>query len=215
MATTLKVLANKVSADHTYASYPADYVEMVLLDDYFIWSKGGTGVADGDDEPTENELNENATVIHPDNDVTIAKCFVFDKSEGTGTIRLLDGMALNKRYVFGFSFDGATASEPQLEAWDDSDHDSTDFHVLGNGTPANSWLKGVCTTDDLPGASWVGSVIAGANVLLLNNGNGALGDLASGETSQELYCNLKVVIPAGYATPAVEPWVTTIRFSWN
>ena len=125
------------------------------------------------------------------------------------------GIAENKRYVFAFSFDAATASEPQLEAWDNSSHNSSDVHALGNGTPANSFVKGVCTTASLPGASWAGSAIAGANVLLLNNGNGALAALASGETSQELYANLKMVIPAAYATPAAETFVLTVRYTWS
>ena len=124
-------------------------------------------------------------------------------------------MGENKRYVFAFSFDGATASEPKLEAWDDSDHDSTDKHVLGNGTPDNSFVKAICTTNSLPGVNWTGSAIAGANKLNLNDGNGALGDVPSGQTTQELYANIKIVIPAGYSTPAVESFVLTVRYTWN
>ena len=123
-------------------------------------------------------------------------------------------MGENKRYVYAFSFDGATASEPTCEAYDDSDHDSTAKHVLGNGTPANSFVKAVCTTASLPGASWAGAAIAGANKLLLNNGNGALAALPSGVTSQELYANIKLVIPSAYATPAVETFVLTVRYTW-
>jgi len=67
----------------------------------------------------------------------------------------------------------------------------------------------------LPGAGWSGSALAGANILQLNNGNGALAELASGETSQELYANLKMVIPAAYATPAAETFVLTVRYTWS
>lgn len=216
MATNLTVIVNKVDADVDYQTTPADFVEMDLVNDYLIWTEGSVAVADGEGEPLESELNEASPVIDPDNPVEVSKCLVFDQSEGAGTLRLIDGMGENKRYVFGFSFDGATASEPQLEAWDNTDHDSTDFHVLGDGTPANSMIKAVCTTAGAPGSAWSGSALANSsNVLQLNNGNGALGELGSGLTSQELYANLKIVIPADYATPGVEPFVLTVRYTWN
>jgi len=217
MATELDIVVNKVDADVNYETTPADYVVMDLVNDYLIWTEGGVGVADGEDEPSEGELNDAATIIDPDDPVTVNKCLVFDKSEGTGTLRDVKGMGLNKRYVFGFSFDGATASEPQLEAWDDSDHDSTNKHVLGNGTPSNSFVKAVCTTNSLPGAGWAGTAIAGSgfsNVLKLNDGNGALSELESGESSQELYANIKIVVPAAYATPTVENFVLTVRYTY-
>ena len=125
------------------------------------------------------------------------------------------GMGENKQYVFNFSFDGDTATEPRLEAWDDSTHTSIDAHVLGNGTPANSMLKAKATAYALPGAGWAGTPIAGvANYVLLNAGMGAI-ELGTGETSKELYANIKIVIPASYPTPAVETFVLTCRFTWN
>jgi hypothetical protein len=127
-------------------------------------------------------------------------------------------MGENKRYVFCFSFDGATANEPQLEAWDNSDHDTIDKHVLGFGTPANSMVKAICTTLALPDASWVGTAIAGdgvTRVVKLNAGNGALDVLETGETSQELYANIKIEIPMAYAIPAVESFILTVRYTWN
>jgi hypothetical protein len=127
-------------------------------------------------------------------------------------------MGLNKRYVFAFSFDGATANEPQLEAWDDSDHDTIIKNVLGLGTPANSMVKVVCTTGALPGVDWAGTAIAGSGatrVVKLNDGNGALDVLGSGETSQELYANIKIEIPMAYATPAVESFILTCRYTWQ
>ena len=87
MATNLTVIVNKTDADHDYANYPSDYVEMDLVNDYLIWTKGGAGVADGEDEPTESELNAAATVIDPILSVKVEKCLVFDKSEGAGTLR--------------------------------------------------------------------------------------------------------------------------------
>ena len=219
MSITLTVLANYVDADVNYQTTPGDYIALDLTNDYFIWTEGDATVKDLMlAEPTSDQLNTAATQIDPDVDTTVAKCLLMDYSHDVGGAyytHLVKGMGENKRYVFGFSFDGATASEPQLEAWDNSDHDSTDNHVLGNGTPASSFVKAICTTASLPGASWAGSALAGANVVQLNNGNGALAALASGVSSQELYANIKIVIPSSYATPATETFVLTVRYTWS
>lgn len=219
MSVALKVLINYVDADVNYETTPADYIEMDLTNDYLIWSQGDATVKDlMTHEPTPAELNAAATKIDPDNPKVVAKCLLMDYSHDVGGAyytHLVKGMSENKRYVFAFSFDGATASEPLLEAWDDSNHNTTAKHVLGNGTPASSFVKAVCTTASLPGASWVGAAIAGANKLQLNNGNGALGDLPSGETSQELYSNLRIEIPSSYSTPTVENFVLTCRYTWS
>ncbi|KKL77949.1 hypothetical protein LCGC14_2029820, partial [marine sediment metagenome] len=138
MATDVNIIVNKVDGSVDYNTTPANYVTLDLVNDYLIWTEGndinGNPIlVDGEDEPTVSELNLASTIIDADDPVTVAKCFVFDKDDGAGKIQLIDGMGDNERYVFGFSFDGATASEPQLEAWDTTDHDSTDFHVLGAG----------------------------------------------------------------------------------
>ena len=219
MTTNLTVLTNYVDGDVNYETTPADYIALDLVNDYLIWTEGDATVKDlMTHEPIASELNAAATKIDPDNPKEVAKCLLMDYSHDVGGAyytHLVKGMNQNKRYVFAFSFDGATASEPQLEAWDNSSHNSTANHVLGNGTPANSFVRGVCTTASLPGASWAGAALAGANVLQLNNGNGALAVLASGETSQELYANLKIRIPAAYATPAAETFVLTVRYTWS
>jgi len=214
MATNLTVRVNYVDADVNYITTPADYISLDLANDYLIWTEGDATVKDlMTHEPTAAELNAAATKIDPDNPVEVNLCLLMDYSHDVGgayyTHKVI-GMKGNKRYVYCFSFDAATASEPQIEAWDDSNHNSTNNHVLGNGTPANSFVRGVCTTASLPGAGWVGSPIAGlSNIILLNNGNGALG--AAGD----LYANLKIKIPAGYATPAAETFCLTIRYTWS
>ncbi len=220
MATNLNVRINYVDADVDYETTPADYIALDLTNDYFIWTEGDTVVKDlMTHEPTADELNEASTIIDPDNTKTVAKCLLMDYSHDVGGAyytHLIKGMSENKRYVFCFSFDGDTATEPQLEAWDDSSHVTYAKHVLGAGTPANSMIKAICTTDTLPGVSWVGTAIAGSDasrVVRLNSGNGPL-DLASGET-KDLYANIKIVIPAGYATPAVENFILTVRYTWN
>ena len=222
MATTLSVLVNYVDADVDYATTPADYIEMDLTNDYLIWTDGNDTVKDlMTSEPTASELNEAATEIDDSLDTEVALCLLMDYSHDVGGsyyTHEVKGIGENKRYVFAFSFDGATAMEPRLEVWDDSNHDSTDNHVLGNGTPANSMVKAVCTTSSAPGASWVGTAIAGSGTgryLNLNDGNGALGSLASGETSQELYANVKIVVPAAYSTGTIENFVLAVRYTYN
>lgn len=217
--TQMEFLLNYADATHDYANYNDDYIIMDLSEDYLIWTKGDATVKDlMTAEPTPGQLNNASTVIDEVSDVTVEKCLLFDYSHDVGGAyytHLVKGMGENARYVFGFKFDGPTATEPQLEAWDDENHDSTDKQVLGAGTPANSMIKTVCTTDTLPGALWAGYAIAGSGrVLLLNNGNGAVADPGSGNTS-ELYANIKIVIPAGHATPAVETFILTVRYCYN
>jgi len=222
MSTVLSILTNYVDADVDYATTPADYIVMDLTNDYLIWTEGSAVVEDlMTAEPTTSELNGASVIIDPDADKEVPLCLLMDYSHDVGgsyyTHQVL-GIGENKRFVFGFSFDGATANEPQLEAWDDSNHTTYAKNVLGLSTPANSFLKGVVTTVALPGVSWAGTPLAGdgsSNILLLNAGSGALSALASGETSQELYANLKIVIPQDYATPSVESFVLTARYTWN
>ncbi len=220
MATNLSVLINYVDADVLFATTPANYIEIDNENDYIVWTEGDSTVKDlMTHEPTSDELNAAASIIDAAVDTTVNLCLQVDYSHNVGGsyyTHEVKGMSENKRYVIAFSFDGATASEPQLEAWDDSNHNTTDKHVLGASTPADSMFKAVCTTSGAPGASWAGSPIAGSsNVLLLNDGNGALGALASGESSQELYGNIKIVIPAAYSTPSIETFTMTCRYTWN
>jgi hypothetical protein len=204
---------NYVDATVAYVTTPADYIQLDLVNDYLIWTAGDATVKDlMTHEPTADELNAAASIIDELAALEVALCLLMDYSHNVGgayyTHKVI-GMNENKRYVFAFRFDAATATEPQLEAWDDSDHDSTDNNVLGDGTPANTMVKGVCTTNALPGAGWVGSPLAGsANVLLLNAGGGAL------SVAKDLYANLKIRIPAAYATPAAETFCLTVRHTY-
>jgi hypothetical protein len=228
MATNMSLGINYVNSDVSYSTTPANFILLDLTNDYLCWTAGDTTVKDlMTYTPNATELNAAATIISETVPVTVALCLLVDYSHnvlGSYYTHAVHGMGANHRYSFMFSFDGSTSTEPQLEAWDDSDHDSTLKYVLGGDdvtpleTPANSMVKAVCTTDGLPGASWVGTAIAGdeaARVLKLNNGNGALPELESGETSQELYANLKVQIPAAFSHPSVESFVLCIRYCWS
>ena len=208
MATAMDFLVNYVDVDVNHATTPADYIEVDLTNDYLIWSKTLADLMTH--EPTQDELNAAAEEIDESNPVTVTKCLLMDYSHDVGGsyyTHLVKGMSENKRYVYCFAFDGATAMIPRLEAWDDSDHDSTDKEVLGAGTPADSMVKAVKTTDALPGPSWVGTAIAGAaNYLEL--------DSAALSVAKDLYANIKIVIPTDYSTPAAETFVFTIRYTY-
>ena len=214
MPTALQVRVNYVDPTHTYSGHNSDYITMDLTNDYLIWSKLLADLMTH--EPTPDELNAAAEIIDPSLPVTVAKCLLMDYSHSVGgsiyTHKIIKDNLIDLdilRYVFCFSFDGATATEPQLEAWDTSAHSTYAKHVLGAGVPANSMMKGVCTTTTLPGAGWAGTALAGAsNVLLLNFGGGALGGAA------DLYANLKAVLPAAYSTPAAETFVLTCRYTY-
>jgi hypothetical protein len=208
MATAMIFSVNYVDADVSYTTTPADYIDVDLTNDYLIWS------ATLDDlmthEPTADELNENATIISDSVATTIAKCLLMDYSHSVGGslyTHLVKGMGENKRYVFAFRFDGITATIPRLEAWDTSAHSTANKNVLGLGTPANSMVKAVKTTDALPGAGWAGTAIAGAS-------NYVELDSAVLAGAKDLYCNCKVVIPQSYATPSAETFCLTVRYTY-
>jgi len=208
MATTVTIRVNYVDADVNYATTPADYIDVDPINDYFIWSKDLNDLLDH--EPTSDELNEHAEAIDDVDDVTVSRLLLMDSSHNIGGsyyTHIIKGMGENKRYVLCFSFDNVTATIPRLEAWDDNTHTTADNLCLGNGTPANSFIKAVKTTDSLPGASWAGTPIAGAS-------NYVELDTAALTGAKDLYANVKIVIPGAYVTPAQETFVLTVRYTY-
>lgn len=195
---------------------PTKYLEVDLTHDYLIWTEGSDKVKDKmTHEPTIDELNEAASVISETEDVIVRKCLLMDYSHYGGFFtrevkkNTENPYNDNYRYVFCFRFDGATATEPRLEAWDNANHNSINKKVLGEGNPLLSFVKSVCTTYQEPGNLWSGVPLAGNdNYLLLNGGAGAL------EEAKDLYANLKIIIPANYSSPAAETFVLTIRYSY-
>jgi len=207
----MNFLINYVDAAVAYATTPADYILVDLVNDYLIWTAGDTVVKDlMTHEPTADELNAAGTIISDIADTMVAKCLLMDYSHSVGGAyytHLVLGMGLNSRYSYCFSFDGITATIPRLEAWDDSDHDTIAKHVLGASTPANSMVKAVRTTGGLPGAGWAGTPIAGAaNYVEL--------DTAVLSGAKDLYANCKIVIPQSYATPSAELFCLTVRYTY-
>lgn len=178
--------------------------------DFLLWSDGSSDVADGKPIPIEAQLNIAATLL----DVLaheVSYCFLLDATTGLCE-KIPNAGSQAKRYVFCFAFSGATATEPTLEAWDDTDHDTNNDYCLGEGTGTNSWLLGVLTTNGTPPSSWVGTPISGNGVsssILLNGGSGAL------TGAKDVYVNLKVLIPGGVTTPSSEQPPLTVRYCWN
>lgn len=191
----LTIYVNCGAVDAPLGDSGIDWVEFSPGNDQLIFSGGSTEVADGEDTPTQQELIS-AGVILTGLEQTIEDYFLLDVS--ANMLKSIDLMGNTEaQFVLAFDFDGATASEPVLEVWDDEDLDSISSTMLGAGTPSQSFIRGITTTTNAPSANWTGSRMAGSgsgNFLFLNDQNGAL----SG--AQTLYCNLKVVIPASQTT---------------
>ena len=208
--TNLLLRINKSAVDSPYVSAPGNYVTLDVGDN-LIFSGGSSTVADGLIIPDLNELNKAATLLSPSSATIVAHYFLADSSTGFLDEIHLAGNA-DKSYVFCASFDGPTASEPQLEAWDDIGLISYVLGCLGSGVPANSWYRAKCTTDATPGPAWLGTPLAGAgagNSVLLNASNGAL------TVAKDLYFNFHVKIPAAYSTPGQYLPVLLITFTTN
>jgi len=209
MATNLTVRINQTDSSASYSAQPTYYIDVDLVADRLIWTAGSGAVYDHCGySPTNAQLNEAATIIQG-TDVEITYCFLDDVSSAEKLHAVIGAGSDDDRYVFCLSFDGATATEPTLEAWDDITHATANMHVLGYGTPANSMIHAICTTDATPGSAWAGTNLAGANTVLLNAGNGAL------SVAKDLYANIYIKVPASYATPETSNPVLTVRYTYS
>lgn len=210
MATGLNLHINHSSSDLPLDSSGVDWIEVDPSNDKFIFSDGSADVADGEAIPNEAELNRAGVELDGGDAITVSKYFLADDSENELSEIFL--ASDNARYVFCAEFDGATATEPQLEAWDNLDMNSYTETCLGLGTPNISWYKAICTTDGLSGSEWSGTALAGSgasNIILLNNGSGAL------ITAKNLYFNLKIVIPSGWETPGSFTPIIAVTYTTN
>ena len=210
MPTSVSVYVNNTSTDSPRGTSGITYTLLNLTNDYLIFSAGSVAVADGADIPTPAELNS-AGMLITTSDVEVAHQFLLDASDNLIREIFLAGNQ-NKRYVYCFAFDGATASEPVLELWDDTDLDTIADNCLGEGVTNSSWFRGITTTDGLPGAGWTGKRLAGSSdnhFLWLNNEAGAL------SVAKDLYCNLRVTVPANFDEASAEAPVFAIKWTTN
>lgn len=209
MVTNLTCRVNKTDASANFATQPTYYITIDLANDRLIWTQGSAQVFHNCGySPSNAQLNEAATLIQA-TPVVVDKCFLDDVSSTEKLWRVIGANDGNNRFVFCFSFDGATATEPTLEAWDTNAHSAATLHVLGAGTPNNSMIHAVCTTVSAPGTNWAGTNLAASNVVYLNGGAGALG--AAGD----LYANIYIKIPASYATPESSTPVIAVRYTYS
>jgi hypothetical protein len=208
MPTNLDIHVNTGTPDLPLGNSGAEFTEIDVDNDIFIFSAGSDTVKDGEPIPSETQLNQ-AGVRITGSEITVSKYFLADNS--VNLLKQIHNMgAGNYRYVLAFDFDDITASEPVLEIWDDSDLDSVDNVTLGEGTPSSSWWRGITTTSVLPGAGWTGSRLAGSsdgNFLWLNNENGAL--VGAGT----LYCQLKLVLPSTQQDAGTANCVMAIKYA--
>ena len=208
MSATLTIYANIGTQDTEVGSSGSSWQLIDVDNDRLIFSAGSTAVDDGQPSPSDTQLNS-AGMLLTGIEQTVDRYFLDDND--AGILKEIHNMgADNKRYVLGFSFDAATASEPILEVWDDSDMDSIALTALGSGTATSSWYRGITTTDALPGAGWTGSRLAGSSdghYLWLNNQNGAL----SG--ADVLYCQLKIVISASQTDAGAEEPIIAVKYA--
>jgi len=204
----LDIYVNVSSSDVVLDTSGSDWVEVDTTNDEIIFTKGNAVVADGEAIPSIAQLTSSAPIVNGV-EYTYEKHFLSDAD--AGIIKEINNMGSgNYRYVMAFNFTTATVNEPTLEIWDDSDLDSVNSTILGAGTPASSWYRGITTTDALPGAGWSGSRLAGSsdgNYLLLNAENGAL------TVAKTLYCQLKLVIPSTETGSGSNSSVIAVKFA--
>jgi hypothetical protein len=209
--TDLILHINRSLTDSPLLTTGVEWVEVDSIYDSFIMSNGGVGVTDGATIPTEDILNRNAVQLNNISPVTVPKYFLADNSAGILKELKLAGNQ-QKRHVFACAFDGATATEPQLEAWDNQTMDTYQDPSLGSGIPSSSWYKAICTTTNTPALNWTGVSLAGngaSNVVYLNDGNGVL------TGADVLYFQFKIVIPGGYVTPAIHTPMLVVVYATN
>lgn len=164
----------------------------------------------------DNRAGTKYPVIIPDaGSIEAPKTFVDDQSAGVFNQVPLAGTSAggqsggDKRYVFAIYFDGATAGIPYLEAWNDSTHAASNDDFLGTGTPANSTLKAITTTNGLPGsATWAGTPLAGTSSRISL-------DTAALTGAKNLYFNIHQDIPSTFTPQSDSSIVLTLRYLYS
>lgn len=215
MARPIVNLLFNLNASDVVCSNPAGDANWLLLatGDYLVWRDG---------QQASGDLLSGLSypVVIPETGVGEApKLFLADYSAGTYKHVYLAGTETggyyggNTRYVCAAWFSGATATIPYLEAYDDDTHATWACAALGDGTPANSVFKAVCTTNAAPGSTtWTGTPLAGtASHLAL--------DTAALTTSKYLYWNMKHVTDATMSAWSAADWsnndlVLTIHYTY-
>lgn len=171
-----------------------------------------------DSQQTDGDSRTGAkypAIIPASGSIEVPKTFLDDYSGGIFDQIPLAGTTAggqsggNTRYVFAIYFDNATAGIPYLEAWNSSSHAAADDDFLGGGTPANSTLRAISTTDAAPGsATWSGTPLSGADSRI------ALDDAALA-SAMNVYWNMKQVISSTFTPQSDSYIVFSCRFLYS
>lgn len=212
MAVNLDIAVNTGLVDDEYNATGTEWVIIDENNDYLIFTDGGDTVKDGEPLPSQTDLNSAAIRIGEGSEVIVSEYLLsdFDANE-LKEIHLMGDQ--NAQHVLAFDFDGATATEPVLELWDNATLSTIDLNALGSGTASDSWFRGITTTTSPSGASgWVGNKLAGAgvgNFLFLNDQNGPL------STAKTLYAQLKMIIPNTINDSSSEQPLIVVKYGSN
>jgi hypothetical protein len=171
-----------------------------------------------DSQQTDGDSNSGTrypVIIPAADSIEAPKTFVDDYSAGVFDQVPLAGTTAggqsggDKRYVFAIYFDGATAGIPYLEAWNDNTHAASDNAFLGGGTPANSTLRAITTTNALPGSgTWAGTPLAGTSSRISL-------DTAALTGAKNLYFNIHQDIPSTFTPQTNSSIVLTLRYLYS
>jgi hypothetical protein len=211
---TVNILVN-LSANDVPCTNPAGDSNFLLLGsgDYLVWKDSQQMVGD-----TISGMSY--PVIIPESVVSEApKLFLADYSEAIYQQVVLAGTSLSvmggdNRYVCCAWFSGATATIPYLEMYDDDTHETWESKPLGDGVPADSLFKAICTTNAVPGsATWSGTPLAGTDSRIALD-TGAL----SG--AKYLYWNMKQILTSVMSDWSSADWysndlVFSIHFTYS
>ena len=132
----LEIFINTGSTDQEYDTSGAEFSEYSVGNDALIFTAGSNIVKDGEPIPSQSELVQAGVILTGAEQIVDLYLLQDLSADELKDIHLMGNQ--NKRYVMAFVFDAATASEPDLELWDDSDLDTIAGVTLGAGTPSSS-----------------------------------------------------------------------------
>jgi len=214
MSTEATIYINHSEIDSPLDTSGVDWVEVNALEgDKLLINEGSDVIVDGATSPGEQAINGAGFILNGEEHI-LSKYFLLDESDGSKLKEVFMAGAQNKRYVFAVDFDGPTVSIPVLEAWDDTDMDTSDSAILGEGTPSLSWVQAIKTTSVLPGTSWLTGIGNGVRLAGATDGYFLELDTAPLGEAKTLYFQLKIVVPstqqdAGLMNPVlIVKWTT-------
>jgi hypothetical protein len=107
------------------------------------------------------------------------------------------------QYVCCAWFSGVTVTVPYLEAYDDNTHATWASKPLGDGTPGNSCLKAITTTNAVPGSpTWDGTPLAGTDSRIALDTDPLAG-------AKYLYWNMKQILSDWMVNWSTADWYNT------